>query len=91
VPWKSLDGFRAAGGSPGRTLDVPIGAAHYTAWEVPLVDQPPVAAVVLASHDARAGRYRAVQGGVLIIGAATAVLVFAAGVLALRRWNIPVR
>nr|MBA2605178.1 hypothetical protein [Acidobacteriota bacterium] len=87
VPWKSLADFRAAGGLPGRALDVPIGAALYTAWEVTLVREPEIAAVILASRADRAGRYRAIQTGVLGIGLAMAVLILFTGALALRLRN----
>jgi hypothetical protein len=85
VPWKSLEYFRKAGGAPGTALDVTIGAAHYTAWEVSLFEGPPIAAVILASRDDVTGQYRALQDGLLVIGFVVAGLVLAAGAVALRR------
>jgi hypothetical protein len=87
VPWSSLSDLRADGGAPGQVLHVQIGATDYIAWEVPLVSVPEISAVVLASRDDRAGRYRGLQGGVLAIGLAAAMFLLIAGTLGLSRFG----
>jgi hypothetical protein len=87
VPWKSLDAFRSAAGTPGTAVDVTIGRTRYTAREVSLVDDPPISAVILASRDDITAPFRGMQTGILIIGGIAAALALLAGLVVLRRWE----
>jgi Protein kinase domain len=75
TPWQSLDAWRADGGSDGRSTSVSVGAQRYAAREVPLVTDPPLAAVILKSRDEAIEPYRRIQTGLVIIGLAAMIAV----------------
>jgi hypothetical protein len=85
VPWESLEAFRAASGSNGSVHDLTIGTSRFAAREVLLTEEPPVAAVILASRDEITGPYRGLQTGLLAIGLFAAALVLIGGLVAIRR------
>jgi hypothetical protein len=70
VPWRSLADLRAAGGAPGHALGRASAPATTRRLGGAARAAPEVAAVVLASRDDHATRYRGLQGGVLAIGLA---------------------
>jgi hypothetical protein len=67
TPWRSLQGWRSAGGRVDRTMDISIGARRFDAQEIPLSAQPGLAAIVARSRDDAAAPFRRIQNGLLVI------------------------
>ena len=77
APWRTRDEWRATGGGPERSTSVTIGVQQFVAREVPLVEKPAVAAVVLKSRDEAAqpfGRIQNALGLVALLGLVAAAI-----------------
>jgi hypothetical protein len=81
-PWRSLEAWRAAGGSAGAPIEVRIGTQTYFAREVTLATRPAVSAIIVRSRDEALAPYDRAQRTMLavllvVVAAATATAVWA--------------
>jgi hypothetical protein len=67
TPWKSVQGWRDAGGRVEGTVEVHVGGRRFDAQEVPLSADPPLVAVVAKSREDAATPFRRIQDGLLVI------------------------
>jgi serine/threonine protein kinase len=68
APWKSLIEWRQQGGRADRASEVLIGTRRFAAREVPLVQEPPVSAIVAQSRDDALQPFQRIQTALLVLG-----------------------
>jgi hypothetical protein len=81
-PWRSLEAWRAAGGSAGAPIEVRIGTDTGFAREVTLASRPAVSVIIVRSRDEAFAPYARLQATLLmvllvVVAAATATVVWA--------------
>ena len=67
-PWSSLAEWRQQGGRADRSSVVQIGTRQFAAREVPLVQEPPVSAIVAQSRDDALLPFQRIQTALLVLG-----------------------
>jgi hypothetical protein len=83
-PWRTVTAWRAQGPDE-RRREAAVGTQRVSASGVALSATPPLVAIVHASRGDTAAPFRALEQGVVWIGAA-AILVLLAGLLLAARW-----
>jgi|RhiMethySRZTD1v2_1073278.scaffolds.fasta_scaffold03760_3 protein kinase-like protein len=81
-PWRSLEAWRAAGGSAGAPIEVRIGTDTGFAREVTLASRPAVSVIIVRSRDEAFAPYARLQATLLmvllvVVAAATATVLWA--------------
>jgi hypothetical protein len=84
IPWRSLDAWRRDGGRNDRGIHVAIGAQRFAARGVPLLDAPPLSAIMVRSLDDAVEPFQRIQRGVVVIGLLAALGAVAASLLLAR-------
>jgi serine/threonine protein kinase len=68
APWSSLAEWRQQGGRADRSSVALIGTRRFAAREVPLVQEPPVSAIVAQSRDDALLPFQRIQTALLVLG-----------------------